>query len=308
MFFALSIGGFFVALVITVLVILVYLGFFDRVEVETGNPPIALSGKVFAYKAHRDTYSGIGFQFTKQYNFTSVQEPEIRSIFEKTQAVGIYYDSPNNKVQKSRFLVGLLLNDEANTAKVKQCLENDGYRFATLPDIDHVVHATFPFRSLFSLKIAFNKVYPLINSYLQVNLTLKCVQIEQSADFVCFLFEQENRLCAYPVMEVYTVSDIHFILPLSKQQDFYFYYKPESDDEDEEQESLDDSEVDALLNGEEENEDPDHVKITATEDDDNDDDDDDDDDIEIIDSEIESEIEKEEHSTDKQDKKLRKRK
>jgi hypothetical protein len=168
MFLELGLVGTSVVLLVSVVVVLVYLGFFERVRVETGNPPLQLSGRVLAYKAHRDTYSGIGFHFTKQYNFTAVQSIEVRRLLERAKAIGIYYDSPTDKKQRCRFLVGLLLDDQSDCPDVKECLELEGYRFATLPDIDHVVHTTFPYRSYAAASIANKKVYPVINEYLKV--------------------------------------------------------------------------------------------------------------------------------------------
>ena len=107
----------------------VYLGFFERVVVNTEKPPINFSGLNLAYKCHRDTYSGIGFQFTKQYTLTVVQTPEIRASVEKAYAVGIYYDSPNEKLDKCRFSVGLLLTKASDCPEGRQAFKKDGYRF-----------------------------------------------------------------------------------------------------------------------------------------------------------------------------------
>lgn len=96
-------------------------------------------------------------------------------------------------------------------------LRERGYEFITLPSIDHVVHATFPFRGSFSIVIATRRVYPCLNWYVQ-----------------------EHNLCAHPSIEVYTSDSIHFILPLSKQDSFYFF-PPESVDDDSVDGSLDDS-------------------------------------------------------------------
>lgn len=168
MFLELGLLGSSVLVLVTIVGVLLYLGFFDRVQVDTGKPPINFAGLTLAYKCHRETYSGIGFQFTKQYNLTMVQTPEVRKHLEKANAVGIYYDSPTEKLERCRFLVGLLLTEASDCPEVREALEKDGYRFTVLPDIDHVVTSSFPYRSYTAAYIAFRKVYPVINAYIKV--------------------------------------------------------------------------------------------------------------------------------------------
>lgn len=170
MFIELGLLGTSLVLLVTIVAVLAYLGFFHQPEVSTGLPPLAFSGRTLAFKCHRDGYSGIGFQFTKQYNFTAVQAPPVKLALGRSCAVAIYYDSPDESRDQCRFLVGLLLHESAECAAVREALAADGYRFTEMPDIDHVVRASFPYRSYMAVYLAIRKVYPLINAYIKVGL------------------------------------------------------------------------------------------------------------------------------------------
>ena len=78
MIIELSIIGVCVLILITILITLIYLGYFNRVEVESGSSPIPFANRTFAYKSFKDNYSGIGYQFTVLHNLTAVQSTETR--------------------------------------------------------------------------------------------------------------------------------------------------------------------------------------------------------------------------------------
>lgn len=46
-----------------------------------------------------------------------------------------------------------------------------------------------------------------------------------------FIFSQERRLCAYPVVEMYEDEMIHYIVPLSEQENFIGLLETPEEDE-----------------------------------------------------------------------------
>lgn len=95
MIIELSIIGVCLLILITILITLIYLGYFTRVEVKSGSPPVPFANRAFAYKSFKDNYSGIGYQFTVLHNLTVVQPTEVRNKLSEAIAVGIYYDNPD---------------------------------------------------------------------------------------------------------------------------------------------------------------------------------------------------------------------
>jgi len=208
----LSIIGVCMLILLTILVTLIYLGYFSHVEVKAGSSPVQFAGKPFAYKSFKDNYSGIGFQFTKLHNLTAVQPTDLRNKLSEAVAVGIYFDNPNEVTDECRFTVGLLLVGQSDCEEVKELLTKEEFNLETFPDADNVVSATFPFKGSVSIPIAIRAVYPKLNDFIK-----------------------DRRLIACPSMEFYEKDYIHFILPLDKHKEFKFYKNPDdvqaSDDE-----------------------------------------------------------------------------
>jgi len=200
MIIELSIVGACTLILLTILLTLFYLGYFGHVEVKAGSSPIPIAKKTLAFKSFKDNYSGIGYQFTVLHNLTAVQPTELRKKLSEAIAVGIYYDNPEEVKDECKFTVGLLLTGESDCAEVRELLEKENYMFATLPDVDNFVSATFPFKGSVSIPIAIRSVYPKLNDFIK-----------------------ENRLFAYPSMEFYDRDHIHFILPLEQQKQFNFF-------------------------------------------------------------------------------------
>ncbi|XP_053648684.1 testis-expressed protein 264 homolog isoform X2 [Cherax quadricarinatus] len=192
--------------VATIIGLLVHSGLFIPVDVKTCKPNI---GEVYiAYKFARGPYKESGTLFTQVHTLL----PEYRTI-------GVYYDDPKmRQSHKLRYIVGVILSENGSpvTPEHRKLLEENGYEFATFPAIDHAVQTTFPFNSTISIIVAVMKVYPALREYVEL-----------------------RSLCAHPFLEVYDNqrSEIIFIGPLARQDDFYV---PEVQQEEEEEEDRQD--------------------------------------------------------------------
>lgn len=252
MIILIAIGVLLVLLILTIIYAFIHYGSFDEVDVKAGPPPINMNGKTVAYKLNRGPYNESGHLFTEITGDLVRSNPSISS---KIHMIGFYYDNPNTVEDQNecRYAAGIILPDVSEQSnsrseqsnsqseqsnsqpqsgdnifvteelreELKVGLQEKGYEFVTLPTIDHVVHATFPFRGPFSIVIATRKVYPCLNWYVQ-----------------------EHNLCAHPSIEVYTSDSIHFILPLSKQDSFYFFPPDSVDDDSVGDDSVGDDSVD----------------------------------------------------------------
>lgn len=69
--------------------------------------------------------------------------------------------------QKLRYIVGIILAENGShvNPEHRKLLEENGYRFATFPAIDHAVQTTFPYKSTISIVVAIMKVYPALREY-----------------------------------------------------------------------------------------------------------------------------------------------
>ncbi|KAH9512464.1 hypothetical protein Btru_038480 [Bulinus truncatus] len=174
---------------LTLFVLLVQSGIFTSVdEVKTGKPPVGQI--ILAYKFNRGPYNQAGQLFT-----------EASIIAPRNKKIGIYYDDPN-KVESSqlRYAVGSVLSegsDEVNTEILTEFIEN-GFKIIHLPKVTYAVSTKFPHITTLSILIAVHKAYPRLQAYVE-----------------------ECKLCAYPFLEYYDGSNIHFWAPLSKQEEFF---------------------------------------------------------------------------------------
>ncbi|XP_045617234.1 testis-expressed protein 264 isoform X2 [Procambarus clarkii] len=204
--------GFLILIVLavaTVIGLLVHSGLFIPVEVKACKPDI---GEVhIAYKFARGPYKESGALFTQVHTLL----PEYRTI-------GVYYDDPKmRQSHKLRYIVGVILSENGSNVvpEHRELLEEHGYQFATFPAIDHAVQTTFPFTSTISIIVAIMKVYPALREYVEM-----------------------RSLCARPFLEVYDneKSEIIFIGPLARQDDFYVPEVQQEEDDDHRDEYDDD--------------------------------------------------------------------
>ncbi|KAF0309885.1 Testis-expressed protein 264 [Amphibalanus amphitrite] len=179
--------GLAVLIIVTLLVFLGHLGLFSEVEVKTGAPPFR--ELTVCYKFNRGPYKGCGHLFTEIYSIA----PELKTI-------GLYYDDPEAvSSHELRYAVGAILSDGVTPepAGVRQRVTQHGFQVATFPAIEHAVLASFPFRATFSIVLAIWKVYPALKEYIK-----------------------KQSLCAWPMIELYDSSEIRFVAPLTRQEDF----------------------------------------------------------------------------------------
>jgi hypothetical protein len=73
-----------------------------------------------------------------------------------------------------------------------------GYKIIHLPKPNFAVTASFPFVNTLSIYLAIFRVYPKLKEYIAA-----------------------RGLCAYPALEIYTSRSIEFMMPLSKQEEFF---------------------------------------------------------------------------------------
>ncbi|CAG2171389.1 unnamed protein product [Oppiella nova] len=199
-----------IALCATIVYALVYFGLFDEIVVRVGSPPYLFGGQPIAYKKLKSCYSDASALFT-----------EVCSIVPSLHTFGIYLDEPNDHNRNNcRFLVGVILRADSEDFEAnKALLESKGFTCGRLPDVDHVVHTVFPFRSVISVAIAIKRVYPIIRSYIV-----------------------EHNLCAHPAVEVYDQKSIYFMFPLAKQNQFYHLYGSDDNEEDSEDDNTEEDE------------------------------------------------------------------
>ncbi|XP_047479832.1 testis-expressed protein 264 homolog isoform X2 [Penaeus chinensis] len=209
--------GFIVLLLLvvaTVTALLVHSGLLIPVDVKTCKPDI---GEIqIAYKFAQGPYKDSGMLFT-----------EVHSLLPQYRTIGVYYDDPNTKQpHKLRYIVGIILSENGSPTNAEhlKLLEENNYRFATFPSIDHAVQTKFPFKSTISIIVAIMKVYPSLREYIE-----------------------HRSLCARPFLEVYDneKSEILFVGPLARQDDFYV---PEVLQEEEDNREDDDFEDDRTEN------------------------------------------------------------
>ena len=180
--------GLLLCLFLTIFLYLAFSGLFTPITVSTLEPdtgPITL-----AYKTLVGPYKEAGELYTESY-----------CLLPHRKQLGIYYDDPEGTPPAElRCAVGPVLaqGGEAPVKEEMEKMKENGFRIVHLPDPSFVVSATFPFATTFSIYIAIYRVYPQLRDYIA-----------------------ERRLCAYPAMELYSDSSIVFMMPLSRQDEFF---------------------------------------------------------------------------------------
>jgi len=180
------------ALVLVILCSVFYIvqaGLFAKIEVKTVEPENH-AAMVVAYKSARGPYKGAGEIFT-----------DICSIIMNRDHIGIYYDDPDAVAGNDlRYAVGAILatgSEDPDPAEL-EAVSKQGYKIAHFPKPNYVVLAEFPFTNTLSIYMGIFRVYPKLKEYIAT-----------------------HGLCAYPALEIYTSNKIKFMMPLSKQEDFF---------------------------------------------------------------------------------------
>uniref|UniRef100_A0A3Q0SW14 Testis expressed 264, ER-phagy receptor a n=1 Tax=Amphilophus citrinellus TaxID=61819 RepID=A0A3Q0SW14_AMPCI len=173
-----------VCLVVTVGGLLLYSGLLSDIVIRTGPPPIR--NVTIAYKFKEGPYKDCGAAYT-----------ESCSIGPKLNAIGVFYDDPK---QKCRYVVGSILceGEEKPDEDLQKLYEKFGFKVLSLPEVSHAVTTSFPCTTPLSHVLGPYRVYPRIASYIE-----------------------ERKLCAFPNIEIYRSDVINYMVPLSRQTDFF---------------------------------------------------------------------------------------
>ncbi|XP_077428910.1 testis-expressed protein 264 homolog [Vanacampus margaritifer] len=189
------IGVLLLCLLATVGGYLIYSGLLADVDVKTGPPPIR--NVTFAYKFKEGAYKDCGAAFT-----------ETCSIGPKQRTIGVYYDDPEQRpAEKCRYVVGSILSegDEKPDEDLQKLYEKFGFKMFSLPEVNHAVTTSFPSTTPLSYILAPYRVYPRLRSYIK-----------------------ERKLSAFPYIEICATLVANYMVPLSRQTDFFV---PEMRDE-----------------------------------------------------------------------------
>jgi len=180
--------GVFIMLLLTLAVYVFYSGMCSSITVSTSEPeygPITL-----AYKTMTGPYKNVGEIFTESF-----------CLLPDRKQLGIYYDDPEGTPPDHlRSAVGPILasGDEKPLPEEMEKMVKNGFKIVHLPKPSYVVTAAFPFTTTLSIFLAIYRVYPRLRDYIA-----------------------NKNLCAYPALEVYTDSSIIFMMPLSRQDEFF---------------------------------------------------------------------------------------
>ncbi|KAF3856225.1 hypothetical protein F7725_016948 [Dissostichus mawsoni] len=163
-------------------------GLLSDIPIQTGSPPVKKI--TFAYKFKEGPYKDCRQLFK-----------ESRRIGPKLSCIGVFYDDPK-KVPgpQCRSAVGSILSEGDNKAdeELLKSYETSGFNVFSFPEVTHVVTTSFPHKSFVSVLLGERRIYPRLKHYIK-----------------------ERRLCAHPFLEIYRESQILFMAPLARQDDFY---------------------------------------------------------------------------------------
>lgn len=188
LFLVLLILALLVCLIVTVGVLLVYSGILTEVVIKTGPPPIR--NVTIAYKFKMGAYKDRGAAFT-----------ECCSIGPKLNTIGVCYDDPEQRPpEKCRYMVGSILceGEEKPDEELQKMYEKYGFKLFSLPEVSHAVTTSFPATTTLSYVLGPYRVYPSLVSYIE-----------------------ERKLSAFPFIEISTSDLINYMVPLSRQTDFF---------------------------------------------------------------------------------------
>ncbi|XP_045164950.2 testis-expressed protein 264-like [Mercenaria mercenaria] len=178
----------FVILCLSIAALLYVSGVLKPIDVGAGTPPIGQA--VVAYKFAQGPYKYAGNLFT-----------EVCRVAPDHKCLGIYYDNPNEvPSDKCRYIVGAVLSEGGVKVEpeVVERMTSEDFKIIELPALTNCVKTSFPYVNTLSIMIAVMRVYPKMNKYIK-----------------------EHKLCAYPMLEIYEPTVIHFMAPLSQQEQFF---------------------------------------------------------------------------------------
>ncbi|XP_075966503.1 testis-expressed protein 264 isoform X2 [Anarhichas minor] len=177
-----------VCLIVTVGGLLMYSGLLSDVIIKTGPPPVR--NVTIAYKFREGSYKDCGAAYT-----------ESCSIGPKLNTVGVFYDDPKQRpAEKCRYVVGSVLceGEEKPDEELQKMYEKFGFKVFSLPEVSHAVTTSFDCTTPLSHVVGPYRVYPRLASYIE-----------------------ERKLCAFPTIEICSPEVIKYMVPLSRQTDFF---------------------------------------------------------------------------------------
>jgi len=172
----------------TIFAYLVYSGLWTPISVSTSEPdygPVTV-----AYRTGTGPYKEASEIFTESY-----------CLLPHREQIGIYYDDPEGvPAAELRYAVGPILasGDQKAVPGEVELMRKEGFKIVHLPKPSYVVTAVFPFTTTLSIYLGIYRVYPRLRDYIA-----------------------ERSLCAYPAIEIYTDNRIIFMMPLSRQEEFF---------------------------------------------------------------------------------------
>ncbi|XP_020497808.1 LOW QUALITY PROTEIN: testis-expressed protein 264 homolog [Labrus bergylta] len=177
-----------VCLVGTLVGFLVYSGLLSDVIIKTGPPPI--KNVTFAYKFKEGSYKDCGAAYT-----------ETCSIGPKLSTISVFYDDPKQRpAEKCRYVVGSVLceGEEQPDKELQELYQKFGFKVFSVPEVSHAVTTSFPCTTPLSNVLGPYRVYPRLSSYIE-----------------------ERKLSAFPTIEICGSDVINYMVPLSRQTDFF---------------------------------------------------------------------------------------
>ncbi len=145
------------ALILILLALLAYLGFFKKPVIIT---KVVGPFKIF-YKDHVGPYQETGKIQDEIYDYLLKEQG-----VETYKGIGIYYDNPKKVPAKQlRSKAGCIIEPEDYNTQIN--LPGD-YKEMTI-EKQKMVYAEFPFKSKLSIMLGIMKVYPLMQEYCEKN-------------------------------------------------------------------------------------------------------------------------------------------
>ncbi|XP_069563529.1 testis-expressed protein 264 homolog [Brachyistius frenatus] len=188
LFLVLLILALLACLLVTVGGLLVYSGLLSDVVIKTGPPPVR--SVTIAYKFREGSYKDCGAAYT-----------ESCSLGPKLSSIGVFYDDPKQRqTEKCRYVVGSVLSEgeEKPDEELQKLYEKFGFKVFSLPEVSHAVTTSFLCTTPLSHVLGPYRVYPRLTSYIE-----------------------ERKLCAFPTIEICSSDVINYMVPLSRQTDFF---------------------------------------------------------------------------------------
>ncbi|XP_071368248.1 testis-expressed protein 264, partial [Centroberyx affinis] len=177
-----------VCLIVTLVGFVLYSGLLSEVVIKTGSPPVR--NVTIAYKFKEGSYKDCGALYT-----------ESCSIGPKLSSIGVFYDDPKQRpAEKCRYVVGSVLSEgeEKPDEELQKLYEKFGFKVFSLPEVTHAVTTSFPCTTPLSHVLGTFRVYPKLTAYIE-----------------------ERKLCAFPAIEICSTDVTNYMVPLSRQTDFF---------------------------------------------------------------------------------------